>query len=149
MSTHPTQKNLTTRSTTALTTAYGNGSVGWLSNSFDARPFEQFMVDITVTKGNATTLTIKSQVSDVIREGVDADDFSDVMKIDAGAASVEEVAFTLANATEKFSFRVDADAMGKCRFAAKVDVGTGSPVLVMRIQPEFAGKTQSDFEMPA
>lgn len=114
----------------ALTTAY----TGWVGKTMDVRAFDRITVKLGITKGDAATLTLKPQVSDADLLAANADDYADVMKADADRdLTAEEITRTIGAATEKISFTYDTQGISLLRFLAKVDVGTGSPSMSMRV----------------
>ena len=150
MPTNPVRFDITFENTSALTTAYGTAAgTGWVTIPMNVGPTDTLQTELTVTKGTATELKLKMQVSDSVRVAADADNFSDMWKVDStGAATVEEIQIDLTSfsTTETLVLRWGTAAMSQIRFVAKVDTGTTS-TLTVRAAVEHTINTNVDYKL--
>lgn len=124
-----------------LTTAYGNGTVGWVTRDLDVRAMDEVVAYFNLTKESAALLNLKFMVSEPDRVDAAADDFSDFHKVEGdGSVVLEELSVDVSGVapTYKYAHKINTQGISLLRIAAKVDDATNDPVLALNLGGEFS-----------
>lgn len=125
----PQSQSIDLSATSALTANYGDGSAGWLSEEINCHNLNDVLIELDVTKGDATSLSLKVLTGN---PGAEVADLATMQKIDGSGALSDLIMSKALTADAKFVFRVRTAALSMIRLAAKVDVATGDPAATAR-----------------
>lgn len=127
----------------AITTGFGTaGGTGWVSEPMGVRNVK----DVTLNfyyDGAGVDLTLRFEGSSKARIDVAADDFDVIQKVDAGAASDDEVTKTLVD-EDKLSIKINTEALEVLRISAKGASAVGD--LTAEASAELV-HSKSDFDI--
>jgi len=125
----PQSQAITLAATSTLTTSYGDGDAGWLSEEINCQNLSDVLIRLDVTKGDATALSLKVLTGN---PGEAVADLATMQKIDGNGVLSDLILSKSLSANCKSVFRIRTAALPMIRLAAKVDAGTGSPAATAR-----------------